>query len=322
MKNRGTDTKFFNLQVLWWFTSILMFGLAAYLFVAYKPVFELSLSDFIFGVLVGSLSYFFGKLMQFLSHKQLMNIPMVFVNSVLLAPIAEEILFRFGVITLLFGNSLAGVLVSIVAWAILHLIYESISSPIKYYRTYRGLVHILFSGTILAVVYIFSGFNLFAVWVAHALHNLLIWLSLVSPTPNALSTLSMGKAASSRSSSTSLSRHSPNTNLNSVLFKTEPIIFSIKKPIYNSMRKVKLLLSFKCLLPALLALALLIPLAAADVPKLINLQGKLTDASKNPLIDSVNLITLLGLITISSTFNPMQKLNNSEKRIYYSGELN
>ena len=173
-------------QKIWWLASLLMLVAALYLFISFKPKLIFSLSDFIFGILAGAVSYFFGRLLQARKHKQLVNTRDIFINSVIVSPIAEEMLFRFGIIVFLFNSSLLGILTSIVTWAGLHLVYEIVCrTPFRYYRTSSGFIDSLISGTTLAVIYIYSDFNLFVPWIAHALHNLLIWLSIASPIKGA-----------------------------------------------------------------------------------------------------------------------------------------
>lgn len=210
-------------QTIWWFVSILIFGFATYLFIAFKPVFTPSFSAFVFGFLAGSLSYIIGKTLQ-LTHKQLINVPVIFVNSVLLIPLPEEILFRFAIITLLFNNSFLGVFVSIIIWVILHVVYESLGSPVKvrYYWATQGLIDITLSGIIFATVYILSDFNLFAPWIAHTLHNFLVWFSIAFPAKASGVSIQqlMGKVATLRFSLINLfSRFAPKDNFIGIYLK-------------------------------------------------------------------------------------------------------
>ncbi|MBI2076322.1 MAG: CPBP family intramembrane metalloprotease [Candidatus Aenigmarchaeota archaeon] len=242
-------------QTLWWLISLLMIALASYLFMIFKPGFVFDFSGFVLGILAGSFTYYSGRLLQARRNKQLVSLRGIFINSVVISPLAEEILFRFGVIVVLFNSSLLGILTSIATWVIIHLAYEIVSeTPFRYYRTAIGFADSVVSGIVLSVIYVYSGFNLFVPWIAHALHNLLIWISIAYPAKCVLALQSKGTVHKTAISS------------------------SWSSPLYRIRYMPKTI--FKVLTPVLLVVLLFVPLAfATHNPSVSHSADKVTNGT-------------------------------------------
>ena len=119
--------------------NILFFALVLYLIIIYKPPITPSINNFVVGILTGFGVFSVGKSLQ-LMKKQLIRLGYLIIESVFIVPFIEEIIFRFGIITLMFNNSLIGLLVSIFLWCIIHYFAETLIRPTKYYKTKHSLV--------------------------------------------------------------------------------------------------------------------------------------------------------------------------------------
>lgn len=168
-------------QIFLWSMSIFLLILAVSIFIIYKPILFISLNDFIIGMIAGAISYYVGVALRPEMKKQFIRIWGVFVESVIIIPLPEEIIFRFVLITLVFNNNLFGILVASLIWGLFHVISETLSGlPIRYYRTRLGFLDNFISGVVFSMVYLFTGFNIFTPWIAHAFHNFLIWRDIAS----------------------------------------------------------------------------------------------------------------------------------------------
>ena len=168
-------------QMSLWILSIFLLILSTLIFAFYKPTFLISLNDLIVGLLAGMISYYVGVKLRTKSKKQFIRIWGIFVESVIIAPLPEEIIFRFALISLTFNDIIVGILISSLIWSLFHVISEFLSDlPIRYYRTKLGFFDNYLSGVIFSTIYVFTGFNLFTPWVAHAFHNFLIWKDIAS----------------------------------------------------------------------------------------------------------------------------------------------
>lgn len=168
-------------QIFLWGISISLLVLAVSIFIIYKPILSISLNDFIIGMIAGTISYYIGTALRAKMKKQFIRIWGVFVESVIIIPLPEEIVFRFVLITLIFNNNPFGILIGSLIWSLFHVISEFLSGlPIRYYRTRLGFLDNFASGIVFSTVYFFTGLNIFTPWVAHAFHNFLIWRDIAS----------------------------------------------------------------------------------------------------------------------------------------------
>lgn len=168
-------------EIILWTLSIFILILTILLLILYKPIFLISFNDLVVGMMAGMISYYIGLKLRTKKKRQFIKIWGVFVESVIIAPLPEEIIFRFALISLVFKDILMGILISSLIWSLFHTISEFLSGlPFEYYRTKLGFIDNYLSGIIFSIVYTFTGFNLFTPWVAHAFHNFLIWKDVAS----------------------------------------------------------------------------------------------------------------------------------------------
>ena len=161
--------------------SVFLLIISISIFIIYKPFLSVSLNDFIVGMIGGTISYYVGVVLRTKRKKQFTRMWGLFVESVIITPMPEEVVFRFALITLIFYNHPIGILISSIIWGMFYVISESLSGlPIRYYRTKKGFLDNFISGILFSTVYFFTGWNVFTSWVAHAFHNFLIWRDIAS----------------------------------------------------------------------------------------------------------------------------------------------
>ncbi|MEM5869867.1 MAG: type II CAAX endopeptidase family protein, partial [Candidatus Aenigmatarchaeota archaeon] len=211
--------------------TLVLFGVSIYLLLTYTPKIVLNLESFITGLLTGFVVYVFGKFI-ILVKKQLINVWGLFLEGVIIAPIVEELLFRFGVITVLFKTSLFGILTSVVLWSLAHYLGEHLTKLTKYHRSIYGISHTFFSGSLFAIIYIITDFNLFTSIFAHSFYNFLIWIFALAPQLNISTSLHSVLKVKPLISLTSLFSTPPpklriNINTFKVIVFSSAIVFSI-----------------------------------------------------------------------------------------------
>lgn len=175
-------------QKIWWLISLFMFVSAILIFFSFKPSFLLTVDSFILGLMGGAFSYFIGLIVRSYLKRQSVKMWGTILESVIISPLIEEILFRYALLVLLLGFSIESIIIASIIWALFHFISEIASGyPFKYYRTTSGFIDAVSSGLIFSLLFVASGFNLFVPWVSHAVHNLLV----LSPIPLRISSKSV-----------------------------------------------------------------------------------------------------------------------------------